>query len=153
MPYNPALVAPMRQEMTRMGATELTTAAAVDEALGDQKGTMLVFVNSVCGCAAGNARPALRLALAHRVLPQQIVTVFAGQDVEATARARQYFGEYQPSSPSLALLRDGEVVHFVHRHQIEGRSPQAIASDLTAAFDRYFGAVEGQGSTVEGRLA
>jgi putative YphP/YqiW family bacilliredoxin len=153
MPYNPALVAPMREEMTRMGATELTTAAAVDQALGDQKGTMLVFVNSVCGCAAGNARPALRLALVHRVLPQQVVTVFAGQDVEATARARQYFGEYQPSSPSLALLRDGEVVHFVHRHQIEGRSPQAIASDLTAAFDRYFGAVEGQGSTVEGRLA
>ena len=88
---------------------------------------MLVFVNSVCGCAAGNARPALRLALAHAVRPQQVVTVFAGQDVEAAARARQYFGEYQPSSPSMALLRDGEVVHFVHRHQIEGRSPQAIA--------------------------
>lgn len=152
MPYNPALVAPMREEMTRMGATELTTAAAVDEALGDQKGTMLVFVNSVCGCAAGNARPALRLALTHAVLPQQVVTVFAGQDVEATARARQYFGEYQPSSPSVALLRDGEVIHFVHRHQIEGRSPQTIAGDLTAAFDRYFGGVESRGSRVEGRI-
>ena len=88
---------------------------------------MLVFVNSVCGCAAGNARPALGLALQHAVLPQQLVTVFAGQDLEATARARQYFADYQPSSPSMALLRDGEVVHFVHRHQIEGRRPQSIA--------------------------
>ena len=140
MPYNPALVAPMREEMTSMGARELTTIEQVDAAMGDQKGTMLVFVNSVCGCAAGNARPVLRFALQHVVRPQQVVTVFAGQDVEATARARQYFGEYQPSSPSMALLRDGEVVHFVHRHQIEGRSPQAVAADLTAAFDRHFGA-------------
>jgi putative YphP/YqiW family bacilliredoxin len=130
----------MRAEMTRMGARELTTATEVDAAIGDQKGSMLVFVNSVCGCAAGNARPALSLALQHNVLPQQVVTVFAGQDLEAAARARQYFGEYQPSSPSIALLRDGEVVHFVHRHQIEGRAPQAIAADLTAAFDRFFGA-------------
>lgn len=140
MPYNPALVAPMRAEMTQMGARELLTAADVDAAIGDQKGSMLVFVNSVCGCAAGNARPALSLALKHNVVPQSVVTVFAGQDVEAAARARQYFGEYQPSSPSIALLRDGEVVHFVHRHQIEGRSPQAIAADLTGAFDRFFGA-------------
>ncbi len=140
MPYNPALVAPMREEMTRLGVQELTTATEVDSALGDQRGTMLVFVNSVCGCAAGNARPALRLALQHGVRPQQVVTVFAGQDVEAASRARQYFSDYQPSSPSIALLRDGEVVHFVHRHQIEGRSPQAIASDLTAAFDKHFAA-------------
>jgi len=140
MPYNPALVAPMRQEMTSMGARELTSAADVDAALGDQRGTMLVFVNSVCGCAAGNARPALRLALQHGVKPGQVVTVFAGQDVDATSRARQYFADYQPSSPSVALLKDGEVVHFVHRHQIEGRSPQAIAADLTAAFDRHFAA-------------
>jgi putative YphP/YqiW family bacilliredoxin len=123
-----------------MGAKELTSAAEVDAAIGDQKGSMLVFVNSVCGCAAGNARPALALALKHSVVPQQIVTVFAGQDLDAAARARQYFGEYQPSSPSIALLRDGEVVHFVHRHQIEGRSPHAVAADLTAAFDRFFGA-------------
>lgn len=141
MPYNPALVAPMREEMTSMGARELTTVSEVDATLGDQQGTMLVFVNSVCGCAAGNARPALRLALQHGVRPQQVVTVFAGQDVDATARARQYFAEYQPSSPSMALLRDGEVVQFVHRHQIEGRSPQAIAADLTAAFDRFFAAM------------
>jgi len=140
MPYNPSLVAPMREEMTRMGARELMTAADVDAAIGDQKGTMLVFVNSVCGCAAGNARPALRLALQHGVRPQQVVTVFAGQDLDAAARARQFFADYQPSSSSVALLRDGEVVHFVHRHQIEGRTPQTIAADLTAAFDRYCGA-------------
>ena len=137
MPYNPALVAPMRAEVTRLGAKELTTAADVDAALGDQKGSMLVFVNSVCGCAAGNARPALALALEHPVVPQQVVTVFAGQDLDAVSRARQYFGEYQPSSPSMALLRDGEVVHFVHRHQIEGRSPRDIAASLTAAFDKF----------------
>src|SRR5580765_6134632 len=137
MPYDPRLVAPMRDEMVRMGAKELKTAAEVDEVLGDQKGTTLVFVNSVCGCAAGNARPALAQALTFAVRPQQVVTVFAGQDVDATARARQYFSDYQPSSPSMALLRDGEVVHFVHRHQIEGRSPQSIAADLTAAFDRH----------------
>jgi putative YphP/YqiW family bacilliredoxin len=137
MPYNPALVAPMRAEVTRLGVKELTSAAEVDAALGDQRGSMLVFVNSVCGCAAGNARPALALALKHSVVPQQIVTVFAGQDLEAAARARQYFGEYQASSPSMALLRDGEVVHFVHRHQIEGRSPQSIAADLTTAFDKF----------------
>lgn len=137
MPYNPALVAPMRDEMIRMGARELVSVAEVDTALGDPKGTTLVFVNSVCGCAAGNARPALALALKHPVRPQQIVTVFAGQDLDATARARQYFSEYQPSSPSIALLRDGEVVHMVHRHQIEGRAPAAIAQDLTAAFEKF----------------
>jgi bacilliredoxin len=140
MPYNPALVAPMRAEVTRLGAKELTTAAEVDAALGDQRGSTLVFVNSVCGCAAGNARPALALALRHTVIPQQVVTVFAGQDLEAAARARQYFGEYQPSSPSMALFRDGDVVHFVHRHQIEGRTPQSIAADLTVAFDKFCGA-------------
>ena len=140
MPYNPALVAPMREEMVRLGARELKTVQEVDAALGDQRGTMLVFVNSVCGCAAGNARPALKLALEHSILPEQLVTVFAGQDLEATVRARQYFSDYQPSSPSMALLRDGEVVHFVHRHQIEGRSPQSIAGDLVKAFDKHFGA-------------
>ena len=140
MPYNPALVAPMRAEMTQLGARELTSVAEVDAAIGDQKGTMLVFVNSVCGCAAGNARPALRLALQHSTRPADVVTVFAGQDLEATARVRQYFADYAPSSPSMALLRDGEVAYFMHRHQIEGRSPQMIAGDLTAAFDRYCGA-------------
>jgi putative YphP/YqiW family bacilliredoxin len=140
MPYDPRLVAPMRDEMVRMGAKELRTVAEVDEALGDQKGTTLVFVNSVCGCAAGNARPALALALRHGVKPQHVVTVFAGQDLDATSRARQYFAEYAPSSPSMALFRDGEVVHFVHRHQIEGQPPQTIAANLTGAFDKFCGA-------------
>jgi putative YphP/YqiW family bacilliredoxin len=137
MPYDPRLVAPMREEMVRMGAKELKTASEVDAALGDQKGTTLVFVNSVCGCAAGNARPALALALKHGVRPQEIVTVFAGQDVEATGRARQYFSDYQPSSPSVALIRDGEVVHFIHRHQIEGQPPQTVAANLVSAFDKF----------------
>src|SRR6187397_242609 len=137
MPYNPALVAPMRTEVTRLGARELTTAAEVDAALGDQRGSMLVFINSVCGCAAGNARPALALALKHPVVPQQVVTVFAGQDLEAVARARQYFADYQPSSPSIALFKDGEVVHFVHRHQIEGKAPQDVAKNLADAFQKY----------------
>ena len=137
MPYPPHMVAPMRAEMTAMGATELTTVAEVDAALGGQTGTTLVFVNSVCGCAAGNARPSLQMALQHATRPDAVVTVFAGQDMDATARARQYFADYQPSSPSMALLKDGEVVHFVHRHQIEGRPPQAIAADLVAAFDRH----------------
>ena len=137
MPYDPRLVQPMRDEMVRMGARELTTVAEVDAAMGDPNGTMLVVVNSVCGCAAGAARPALALALTHPTRPQQVVTVFAGQDTDATARARQFFADYAPSSPSMALFRDGEVVHFVHRHMIEGHSPQDIAKGLTAAFDKY----------------
>ena len=141
MPYPPALVAPMRQEMTDMGASELISPAEVDAVLADHRGTTLVFVNSVCGCAAGNARPALAEALKHDTKPDRIVTVFAGQDLDATARARQYFADYQPSSPSVALLRDGEVVHFVHRHEIEGRHPQAIAENLITAFDKFCGAV------------
>jgi putative YphP/YqiW family bacilliredoxin len=131
------MVQPMREEMTRMGAKELTTVAEVDSTLGDPKGSILVFVNSVCGCAAGTARPGLNLALKHPQLPQQITTVFAGQDLEATSRARQYFSDYAPSSPSIALIQDGEVVHFVHRHMIEGHTPQQIAADLTAAFDKH----------------
>lgn len=137
MPYPEMMVAPMRAETTSMGAVELKTAADVDAHLGDLQGTALVFVNSVCGCAAGNARPALNLALKHPVKPDQAFSVFAGQDLEATARARQFFGEYAPSSPSVALLKDGEVVHFVHRHQIEGQAPQAIAANLTAAFEKF----------------
>ena len=146
MPYDPRLVRPMREEMVAMGAQELTSVAEVDAVLGDQKGTTLVFVNSVCGCAAGNARPGLRAALQHGNKPDQVVTVFAGQDVEATARARQYFSDYQPSSPSMALFKDGEVVHFVHRHQLEGRAPQAIAAELAAAFDKYCGSASSVGS-------
>lgn len=137
MPYHEMMVKPMREEVTRHGVKELRSVADVDAALGAGEGTALVFVNSVCGCAAGGARPALALALAHGIKPQHLYTVFAGQDLEATARARSYFAEYQPSSPSVALLRDGEVVHFVHRHMIEGRPPQAIATDLVAAFAKH----------------
>jgi putative YphP/YqiW family bacilliredoxin len=137
MPYDPRMVQPMREEMVRMGAKELTTVPDVDAALGDPKGSMLVFINSVCGCAAGTARPGLSLALRHANRPEQVVTVFAGQDTDATSRARQYFSDYAPSSPSMALFKDGEVVHFVHRHMIEGRSPQDIARDLAVAFDKY----------------
>lgn len=137
MAYDPRLVAPMREEMTRMGALELTSSDQVDAELGDHQGTTLVFVNSVCGCAAGNARPGLSEALKHETQPDRITTVFAGQDTDATARARQYFGEYAPSSPSMALLKDGEVVWFMHRHEIEGRNPQTIAAEVVHAFDRY----------------
>lgn len=139
MPYPEMMVKPMREEVTRLGVQELRTAAEVDAALGNETGTALVFVNSVCGCAAGSARPGLALALRHPSLPQKLYTVFAGQDLEATQRARSYFGEYQPSSPSVALMRDGEVVHFVHRHMIEGRSAAEIAADLAAAFDKHCG--------------
>ncbi|HEV8600080.1 MAG TPA: BrxA/BrxB family bacilliredoxin [Gemmatimonadales bacterium] len=139
MPYNEMMVKPMREEVTRLGVRELRSIAEVDAALGPGEGTALVFVNSVCGCAAGAARPALSLALRHPVKPQHLYTVFAGQDMEAAARARSYFAEYQPSSPSVALLSDGEVVHFVHRHMIEGKGPEAIAQDLIAAFERYCG--------------
>jgi len=137
MSYPEMMVKPMREEVTRLGVQELRSVADVDAALGGLEGTAMVFVNSVCGCAAGMARPALTRALANTKLPAKRYTVFAGQDLEATARARSYFGEYQPSSPSVALLKDGEVVAFVHRHQIEGRSPDQIASDLINAFDTY----------------
>lgn len=137
MPYDPRMVQPMREEMVRMGARELVTVSDVDATLGDPKGTTLVFVNSVCGCAAGGARPALSMALKHGNVPQQVVTVFAGQDIDAAARARQYFSDYAPSSPSIALFRDGEVVHFVHRHMIEGHSPEDVAKDLMSAFDKF----------------
>ena len=137
MPYSEMMVKPMREEMTQMGAKELKTVPEVDAELGDQQGTTLVFVNSVCGCAAGGARPALRSALQQGPRPDRVVTVFAGQDTEATARARQYFADYQPSSPSIALFKDGEVVHFVHRHQIEGRAPADVARNLSDAFQKF----------------
>lgn len=140
MPYDPVLVQPMREELTRLGARELSTTEEVDEALGSGSGTVLVVVNSVCGCAAQNARPAVALAVEHAVRPDDMVTVFAGQDVEATARARSYFAGYRASSPSIAVLQDGEVAFMLERHQIEGRSAEAIAADLTAAFDRFCGA-------------
>ncbi|MEZ4585874.1 MAG: BrxA/BrxB family bacilliredoxin [Gemmatimonadales bacterium] len=140
MPYDERLVAPMRAELTRIGVKELKTVADVDAVLGDPEGVQLVFVNSVCGCAAGAARPGLAMALGQGVRPSAVYSVFAGQDLDATARARSYFADYQPSSPSVALLRDGEVVYFLHRHQIEGRGPDAIAGDLKRAFEEHCGA-------------
>lgn len=137
----------MREEVTRLGVKELKNVAEVDAALGPGEGTAMVFVNSVCGCAAGGARPALDLALRHEVKPRHLFTVFAGQDLDATARARSYFAEYQPSSPSIAILRDGEVVHFVHRHMIEGRRAEAIAADLVAAFDIHCAGKSGVASS------
>lgn len=138
MAYPEVMIKPMRDEVTRLGVTELRTVEAVDNALSDQRGTALVFVNSVCGCAAGGARPALTKALTTATRkPEHIYTVFAGQDLDATSRARSYFGEYQPSSPSAVLLKDGEVVRFIHRHEIEGHHPDQIAVELITAFDTY----------------
>jgi putative YphP/YqiW family bacilliredoxin len=137
MAYPDLMTRPMREEVTRLGIQELKTVSDVDAVLGAGEGTTLVFVNSVCGCAAGGARPALSLALQHCTRPDRVVSVFAGVDGDATQRARSFFSDYQPSSPSLAILKDGEVVHFVHRHQIEGKHPQQIAAELTAAFDKH----------------
>lgn len=135
--YDEMIVAPMRSELTRLGIEETKTAPEVDAVLGEKKGTVLVVVNSVCGCAAGNARPAVAMAVKHQTLPDRMITVFAGNDREATQRAREYFVGYRPSSPSIALLRDGQVVKMLERWQIEGRDASTIARDLTEAFDAY----------------
>jgi len=140
MLYDPMLVQPMRDELTRLGVRELRTSEEVREALGSAEGTALVVVNSVCGCAARNARPAVAEALEHVVQPDRVFTVFAGQDIEATAEVRSHFAGYRPSSPSIALLRDGEVVFMLERHQIEGREATDIAGDIAGAFDRFCGA-------------
>jgi putative YphP/YqiW family bacilliredoxin len=138
MPYPELMIKPMREEVTRLGVQELKTVEEVDAALADPSGTTFVFVNSMCGCAAGGARPAIAKALASTgKKPEKMYTVFAGQELDATARVRSYLGEYQPSSPSAALLKDGEVVAFIHRHQIEGRGPDQIASDIVAAFEAH----------------
>ncbi len=134
MPYDPMLVKPMREELTSIGIKELRTPEEVDEAFA-KPGLTMVVVNSVCGCAAGSARPGIRMALEHPNRPDHVVTVFAGQDLEATERARSYFTGMPPSSPSVAILRDGELVAFMPRHHIEGRMPEQIASALIQAFD------------------
>jgi putative YphP/YqiW family bacilliredoxin len=130
------LIAPMRGEMTAMGAKELKSAAEVDAAVKNTSGTLMIVVNSVCGCAAGKARPGIAMALRHAVKPDVVATVFAGGDVEATDRARSYFTGYAPSSPSIGILRDGQLVYMLERREIESRSAEMIASELTAAFDR-----------------
>ena len=127
----------MRTELTDLGVKELTTPEEVDSVLGDKEGTMLLVVNSVCGCAAGNARPGAKIALEHQKKPEQVYTVFAGQDKEATARAREYFSEFPPSSPSFAFFKDGEVKAMIPRHRIEGRTAQQVAEDLIMIFDEF----------------
>jgi putative YphP/YqiW family bacilliredoxin len=134
--YPEQFIAPMRAELTRAGARELRTAADVDAAV-QTPGTVMVVVNSICGCAAGKARPGIAMALQHARRPALVGTVFAGADIEATARAREYFAPYPPSSPSVALLRDGQLVWMMQRRDIETRDAMAIAQELKAAFDQY----------------
>jgi putative YphP/YqiW family bacilliredoxin len=136
MPYPEILIKPMREELTQLGVSETRTSAEVDAAV-NAPGTLMIVVNSVCGCAAGKARPGVALALRHPVKPDRVVTVFAGADIEATERARSYFKGFPPSSPSIGLLRDGQMVFLLQRHQIEGREAPQIAAELTAAFDKY----------------
>jgi putative YphP/YqiW family bacilliredoxin len=137
MPYPEFFVAPMRKELTDLGIKELRTPAEVDAAVKDAAGTLMIVVNSVCGCAAGKARPAVAMALRHESRPDVVATVFAGADMEATDRARAYFTGYKPSSPAIALLRGGKLVYMMERMQIEGRDASAIAQELTSAFDRF----------------
>ena len=134
--YPEFLIAPMREELTQLGVKELRTPEAVDAAV-KQPGTLMVVVNSVCGCAAGKARPGVAMALQHAVKPDTVATVFAGADVEATNRARSYFAGYPPSSPSIALMRDGKLLWMLERRNIENQSAEMIAQNLTAAFDKY----------------
>lgn len=145
--YPEEMVQPMREELTSIGFREMRTPEEVDTLLAAADGPVLVVVNSICGCAAGKARPGVALALSHQVRPEILATVFAGQDRDATAQARSYFHGYLPSSPQIALLRDGKVVFMLERYQIEGRAPEDIAAELTRAFDRFCAAA---GSTAAG---
>ena len=135
--YPEIMVIPMREELTRLGIQELRTATEVDRALANQFGTTMVVVNSICGCAAGRMRPAVRTALEHSSRPEKLFTVFAGQDKDATDRARSYFVGYPPSSPSIALLRDGKLVHMMQRSDIEHREAADIAAELKGVFDKF----------------
>ena len=137
MPYSELLIKPMREDLTRLGFKETRRPEEVDDVIRNAPGTVMVVVNSVCGCAAGKARPGVALALQNKLLPDQMVTVFAGADIEATDRARSYFKPYPPSSPSIALLRDGKLLFILERRQIEGRDAQEIAHELTTAFDKF----------------
>jgi putative YphP/YqiW family bacilliredoxin len=136
VPYPEMLIAPMRGEMTAMGAKELRTAADVDAAVKNTPGTLMIVVNSVCGCAAGKARPGIAMALQNDIKPDVLATVFAGGDMEATDRARGYFTGYPPSSPSVGILRDGKLVYMLERREIESKSAEMIAAELTTAFER-----------------
>ncbi len=135
--YDPAMVQPMRDELTQIGFEELLTPEAVDEALSATDDTVLVVVNSVCGCGAGSARPGVRLALEHGTRPDRLTTVFAGMETDAVERARGYFAGYPPSSPQMGLFKDGRLMYMLERSDIEGRPPEAIAADLKAVFDQH----------------
>jgi putative YphP/YqiW family bacilliredoxin len=137
MRYPEEFIGPMRQELTRLGVQETRTPEAVDALLGQHTGTVMMVINSMCGCAAGRARPGVALSLKHSVLPDTVATVFAGGDLEATARVREYLQDYPPSSPSVALFRDGKPVFMLHRHQIENQDATDIAKVLTEAFDQF----------------
>lgn len=137
MRYDPRFVQPMRDDLRRVGFSELLTPAEVDAAVGEKQGTLLLVVNSVCGCAAGRARPAVKQALARAARPDRLATVFAGMELEATSRARSYFAPYPPSSPQIALFKDGRLVFMLERKDIEGRAPEEIAGDLVAAFAEH----------------
>lgn len=137
MPYSPLLVKPMREELTSLGIQELLTAEQVDQWMNEKSGTALLVINSVCGCAAGMARPGVRMALEGAAKPDRVATVFAGQDLEATARARGHFADIPPSSPSMAYFKDGELVYFLPRHRIEGRSADQVAADLSSAIAEF----------------
>lgn len=137
MPYPEELVSPMREELTSLGFKELYTAEEVQQELDNQEGTTLLVVNSVCGCAAGNARPGVQQAVDHSKTPDNLLTVFAGQENEATNKAREYTVPYPPSSPSIALFKDGQLVDFIERHHIEGKPAEAIAQHLKAQFDEH----------------
>lgn len=138
MPYSPLMVNPMRQELASIGFEDLMTAEAVDDFMHEKPSSAILVINSVCGCAAGQARPGVALAMRSEHKPERLVTVFAGQDVEATQKAREYFADIPPSSPAIALFKEGEMVYFVPRHRIESRSAEDVAADLASAFERYF---------------
>lgn len=135
--YPAELVQPMKDDLTNVGFTQLTNASEVDDLISNTQGTLLMVVNSVCGCAAGNMRPGVKLSVQHEKSPTALATVFAGVDTEAVAQARKYFLPYPPSSPSIALFKDGKLVHFLERHHIEGGTAQMIAANLAAAYDEF----------------
>src|SRR2546426_3331467 len=137
MPYSELMIRPMREELTRLGVEELRTPEDVDKTLNNSEGTVMVVVNSICGCAAGKARQGIAQALHHSVRHDKVATVFAGADIEATEKARSYFTGYEPSSPSIALLKDGKLVYMMERRQIEGKDAFQVANELTQAFDQY----------------
>jgi len=137
MQYPEEFIRPMREELTRLGVEELRTSEAVDDAVKNGTGTLMIVVNSICGCAAGKARPGVAEALKSEVRPDRVATVFAGGDVEATARARSYFTGYEPSSPSIGILKDGKLVYMMERWQIEGKGPSQISAELVNAFEQH----------------